>query len=60
VPLDMPRPHNLDLEKLRTSLDVTCPHCCAQIAPENQQRVDWDHLQCPSCRKRFVAKSQKS
>jgi len=56
---NMPRRRNLDLEKLRASLDVACPHCGVRIAPENQLRVDWDQLQCPSCGKRFVPKSEK-
>jgi DNA-directed RNA polymerase subunit RPC12/RpoP len=58
--LDMPRRRNLDLEKLRATLDVICPYCGARIVPENQQRVDWDHLQCPNCGERFVPKSGES
>ena len=52
----MPRRGKRDLEKIRASADVTCPHCGSRIPPERQLRVDWDHLECPGCGKRFVPK----
>jgi hypothetical protein len=43
----MSRRRNSDLEKIRASLDITCPHCNARLWPDEQQRVDWDHIRCP-------------
>ena len=51
----MPRRRNSDLEKIRASLDVTCPHCSARIAPEEQKRVDWDHIRCPRCQQQSLS-----
>jgi hypothetical protein len=35
---------------------VTCPHCGTRIAPDQQQRVDWDHMECPGCESDSVLK----
>jgi predicted Zn finger-like uncharacterized protein len=50
----MPRRGKLDLDQIRASLDVTCPHCKTQISPEHQQRLNWDHLKCLNCGQLFV------
>jgi uncharacterized protein (UPF0212 family) len=44
----------LDLEKIHASLNTICPHCGARIEPKDYKRVDWDHLECPKCGKKFV------
>jgi hypothetical protein len=44
----------LDLEKIRASLNVTCPHCNASTPPDKQVRLDFEHLRCPGCGKTFV------
>jgi hypothetical protein len=36
------------------SLNATCPHCGASIPPDQQMRVDFEHMQCPKCEERFV------
>jgi hypothetical protein len=37
----MPARRKLDLEKIRGSLTVTCPHCGAGIPPQQQTRIDF-------------------
>jgi hypothetical protein len=37
----------IDFAKIRASLNTVCPHCNASIPPEDQSRVDWEHLKCP-------------
>jgi predicted RNA-binding Zn-ribbon protein involved in translation (DUF1610 family) len=43
----------LDLEKIRASLDKTCPKCGAIITPDLVKRLDADTLECPKCGERF-------
>src|SRR5262249_55054642 len=50
----MPRRGKLDLAKIHASLNATCSHSGASITPEEQKRVDWEHLQCPKCGELFV------
>jgi predicted Zn finger-like uncharacterized protein len=47
----------IDFAKIRASLNTVCPHCNASIPPEDQSRVDWEHLKCPRCGETFVPKS---
>ena len=44
----------LDLEKIRAALNVQCPHCGADLAPNERVRLDFDHLQCTKCGHTFT------
>ena len=44
----MPR-NKIDLGKIRASLNTVCPHCHISIVPEDQNRVDFNHMKCPHC-----------
>jgi hypothetical protein len=43
----MPRSRKINLEKVRTSLDKTCPKCGFTITPDLVKRVDLEQLECP-------------
>jgi len=45
----------LDIAKIRASLNVKCPLCGAELAPNRQVRIDFEHLRCPSCGGLFKA-----
>ena len=45
-----------DLEKIRSSLNTICSHCGASIPPEDQNRVDFEHMKCPRCCETFIPK----
>jgi len=49
----VPRRRNSDLEKIRASTNSVCPHCGTCIEPKDYKRVDWEHLECPTCGKTF-------
>jgi len=49
----MPRRGKFDLEKIRASMNATCPHCGASIPPDQQMRIDFEHMKCPKCGKLF-------
>jgi len=55
----VPRSRKLDLEKIRTALIVTCPHCNASLPPDKQMRVDFELLRCPGCGQTFTAREAK-
>ena len=44
----------LDLEKIRASLVTVCPHCNAILGPEEQNRIDFEHMKCPRCGETFI------
>ena len=50
----MVRSRKLNLEKVRASLDNTCPKCGFTITPDLVKRVDSDTLECPKCGERFA------
>ena len=50
----MPRRGKLDLDRIRASADVICPHCGVHIPPDRQQRVDFEHMRCPGCGQTFA------
>jgi hypothetical protein len=54
IRLPMAGRRKLDLKKIRASADVICSHCGARIPPERQQRVDFEHMECPRCAETFV------
>jgi DNA-directed RNA polymerase subunit RPC12/RpoP len=60
VELPMPTRRKLNLEKIEKSMNVACPHCAVRIEPKDYKRVDWEHLECPSCGAKFIpaAKSE--
>jgi predicted Zn finger-like uncharacterized protein len=39
----------LDPEKIRASMNATCPHCAASIPPDQQMRIDFERMKCPKC-----------
>jgi predicted RNA-binding Zn-ribbon protein involved in translation (DUF1610 family) len=52
----MPSKQKIILEKMAASLDTLCPTCGYSIPPEKLYRVDSDHIQCPECGERFIAR----
>jgi len=50
----MPARRKLDLEKIHASLNAICSHCGASIPPEDQNRVDFEHMKCPQCGETFI------
>jgi DNA-directed RNA polymerase subunit RPC12/RpoP len=54
----MPARRKLDLEKIRASLNTVCPYCSASIPPEDQNRMDWEHMKCPHCGKDFIPEAK--
>ena len=34
---------------------TTCPYCGTRTEPKDYKRIDWEHLECPSCGKQFIA-----
>jgi hypothetical protein len=42
-----------DLEKVRASLDKTCPKCGFTITPDQVKRVDFDRIECTKCCEKF-------
>jgi predicted Zn finger-like uncharacterized protein len=51
--LDVPGSRK-SIEEIRACLNITCPHCGASIAPDEQVRIDFERLKCPSCRQTFT------
>ena len=49
----MPTRKKINLAKVLSSLNVTCPHCGASLAPNERQRLDNDRLRCLKCGKAF-------
>ena len=43
----------LDPIAIRASLGTACPHCGTRIAPEEYDRVDWEHLKVRVAVRRF-------
>jgi hypothetical protein len=50
----MPSRRKLDWEKINAALNILFPHCSASIPPDQQTRVDFDHMKCPQCGKTFI------
>jgi predicted RNA-binding Zn-ribbon protein involved in translation (DUF1610 family) len=48
----------INLEKVRASLSILCPHCGYEIPPEEIRRVDFHNVVCPKCRLEFMPGSQ--
>jgi hypothetical protein len=44
----MPGRRKLDLEKIRSSMNFTCPQCGASIRPDQQVQVDFEGMKCPN------------
>jgi predicted RNA-binding Zn-ribbon protein involved in translation (DUF1610 family) len=51
----MSRSRKIDLEKVQTSLDKTCPKCGFTITPDQAKRVDFERIECPKCGEKFRA-----
>jgi ribosomal protein S27AE len=49
----MPRSRKINLEKVRASLDKTCPNCGFTITPDLVKRVDFERVECPKCGEKF-------
>jgi predicted RNA-binding Zn-ribbon protein involved in translation (DUF1610 family) len=54
----MPRSRKINLEKVRASLDKTCPKCGFTITPDLVKRVDSERMECLECGERFKPKKQ--
>jgi hypothetical protein len=50
----MPRTRKLDLEKIKATLTIACPHCLAILAPQEWQQVDGERAMCRFCDGLFV------
>jgi DNA-directed RNA polymerase subunit RPC12/RpoP len=50
----MPRRRKFDLEAIRASLDIECPHCHATLRPAEHMRLDSERLRCLKCKQDFV------
>jgi hypothetical protein len=55
----MPARRKLDPEKIRASVNATCPQCDASIPPDQQMRVDFEHVQCQKCGEHFRSARDK-
>jgi ribosomal protein S27AE len=49
----MPRSGKISLEKVRASLNTTCPKCGLPITPDQVKRVDFERMECPKCGEKF-------
>jgi len=49
----MSRSRKIDLEKVRASLNKTCPNCGFTITPDLVKRVDFERVECPKCDEKF-------
>jgi len=54
------RSRKLDLEKIRAALNVTHPHCHAELEPDERIRLDFDHLQWGKCGQTFRTRKSDS
>ena len=43
----------IDLARVLSSLNVTCPHCGYSIPPHEQVRVSNEEMRCPNCEREF-------
>jgi DNA-directed RNA polymerase subunit RPC12/RpoP len=50
----MPRRRKLDLEAIRASLNIECPHCHETLRPAERMRLDSERLRCLKCKQDFV------
>ena len=50
----MARRRKLDLEAIRASLNIECPHCHAMLRPSERMRLDSDRLRCLKCKQDFM------
>lgn len=55
----MPQKQKINLSKVMASLDKLCPKCGHTIAPAELRRVDFERVECPECRERFIPGSGK-
>jgi hypothetical protein len=53
----MPR-GKINLEKIRASLTITCPHCKAILTPADWQRVDSEQVKCNWCGGLFIPQKE--
>ena len=44
----------IDLQKVLSSINTTCPTCTYEIPAPELRRIDFDHVLCPKCGERFV------
>jgi len=54
----LPARRKPDLEKIRAFLSVTCPHCNAQLGPEEQTSIDFERMKCPRCGQTFIPRQK--
>ena len=45
----MSRSRKINLEKVKASLDRTCPKCGFTITPDQVKRLNFDLIECPKC-----------
>jgi ribosomal protein S27AE len=53
-PVAMPK-NKVDLEKIRGSLNTTCPKCGYSIPPSEARPLNFTDMSCPKCKEVFVA-----
>jgi len=41
--------HKLNPEKIRASMNATCPQCGASIPADQQMRIDFERMKCLKC-----------
>jgi len=50
----VPRSRKINLERVRASLDKTCPKCGFTITPDLVKRLDFERMECPKCGEKFL------
>ena len=55
----MPRKQKINLEKVMASLNTVCPKCGCTITPDRIRRIDFERIECPECRARFVPEKRE-
>lgn len=50
----MPKKQKINLAKVLASLNTTCPKCAYSIPPNERRHVDFEYIECPKCKERFV------
>ena len=51
----MVKKSKINLAKVMASLNTLCVKCGYSIPPQEIRRVNFDQIECPKCKERFVA-----
>jgi predicted RNA-binding Zn-ribbon protein involved in translation (DUF1610 family) len=50
----MPKKQKIDYANVNAALETPCPKCGYLITPVETRRVDFERVECPKCRERFI------